>query len=231
MGDTGSGLFLEVGALIDGVRALTALASRLALARLSGGEGADGAAPAALPAAASWTDEAPADPWAHALWLAEHRAPLVLDGLAAGEATDLPVRAAALRHAAERLLVAEGAEHAAAADEMAAAVARFCAAVRAAHSEAERRARQDLRRRISRGLNEVGRIGRQIHMISVNASIEAARAGPAGRGFAVIGDEIRDLSTEASKVLRRLHEQLAVQNAAADPPAAERPALPPPPPS
>lgn len=51
---------------------------------------------------------------------------------------------------------------------------------------------------------EVAAISRQIYFISINASVEAARVGDAGRGFAVIGEQIRSLSQDAATALRRM---------------------------
>lgn len=39
-------------------------------------------------------------------------------------------------------------------------------------------------------------VAERIHVLSINASIEAARAGPHGRGFKVIADEVQRLSRE-----------------------------------
>ena len=45
-------------------------------------------------------------------------------------------------------------------------------------------------------LDDIQRVGLNIKMISVNALIQASRAGEAGRGFAVIANEIKDLSDQ-----------------------------------
>ena len=57
--------------------------------------------------------------------------------------------------------------------------------------------------------NLIEEISEQTNLLSLNASIEAAKAGQSGKGFAVVAEEIRALSEQTNDSLSRIRDEVA----------------------
>ncbi|MDQ0395530.1 methyl-accepting chemotaxis protein [Labrys monachus] len=61
-------------------------------------------------------------------------------------------------------------------------------------------------RRIEKNIDAIALLGVQTTMLAVSGSVEAARSGQAGRGFALVSNDIRALAREASESIDRVKD-------------------------
>ncbi len=61
---------------------------------------------------------------------------------------------------------------------------------------------------VNKSVAQISAISSRTNLLALNAKIEAAHAGAAGRGFSVVADEVRELATHTSQISAELNDRI-----------------------
>ncbi len=73
---------------------------------------------------------------------------------------------------------------------------------------------RDASQKVGAIVNLIREIAEQTNLLALNATIEAARAGEAGKGFAVVASEVKQLAAQTAKATEEISRQIAEIQAA-----------------
>jgi methyl-accepting chemotaxis protein len=72
---------------------------------------------------------------------------------------------------------------------------------------------RDVTQRMVQAVSVINEIANQTNLLSLNAAIEAAKAGEFGKGFAVVAEEVRKLSERSNQATREIEQLIKAVDA------------------